>query len=364
MIVMKVICSIIENLKTWDVFQNNEIVEPIQQYLNYLRNLQKSPNTIRAYAYHLKHFWQYLKDYDLNWTTIKIDKLAGFICWLRSPDPSKVIAIHLSISKRTENSINAALAAVTAFYKFHEQVNHIHLYSNQISINPKYKPFLHHLNNTRLANTRVLKIKVPSKLPLVISREVIKKMLLECNYKRDEFMICLMYETGMRIGQILGLQHEDIKSWDNEIHIIPRNNNPNNARSKLNSVNNIPVTQALMHLYTTYLLKECSEIDSPYVFICLKGQKRGQILHYTAVQDLFKRFSKKVGQKITPHMLRHTHATELIKEGWDMALVKKRLGHQSIQTTINIYTHLNNQDLKNAVKNYEQRSLANECINR
>lgn len=61
-------------------------------------------------------------------------------------------------------------------------------------------------------------------------------------------------------------------------------------------------------------------------------------------------------------MVRHTHATELIQQGWDMALVQKRLGHLSIQTTVNIYTHLSSQDIKDALNKYKIRSLANEFI--
>lgn len=116
-----------------------------------------------------------------------------------------------------------------------------------------------------------------------------------------------------------------------------------------------------MKLYSDYVLSELEQIDSDYVFVCLKGKKRGQPLHYTAIQDLFVRLSKAVNRKVTPHMMRHTHATELIRQGWDMAVVQKRLGHLNIQTTINIYTHLTSEDLKNALKTYKIRSLADVC---
>ena len=276
-----------------------------------------------------------------------------------------MISVHHLVSKRTESSINAALAAVTNFYKFHEQIGNVddlNLYSLQIAINPRYKPFLHHLNRSRLVKTRSLKIKIPHKLPRVLERKIINQILQACRYRRDQLIVCMLYETGMCIGQLLGLQHQDIKSWDNEIHIIPRTDNPNEARAKSNRPNIIPVTPSLMKLYSIYVLSECDEIDSEYVFVCLKGQKRGQALRYTAVQDLFKRFSHALDSKVTPHMFRHTHATDLIKQGWDMALVQKRLGHQNIQTTINTYTHLTNQDLKKALKLYEQQSLASDCI--
>lgn len=354
-----------DGFKAWNVFASNgESVVAISQYLNYLYNLQKSPNTIRAYAYHLKHFWEFLSENSLNWEVIKLDQLATFITWLRLPT-KKIIPIHQAMSKRTESSINAALAAVTAFYKFHEQIGNIknlNLYSTQIAINPKYKPFLNHLNTTKLAKTRILKIKVPTKLPQVLKRPLIEDMLQACYYIRDKLLLCMLYETGMRIGQLLGIRHQDIRSWDNEIYLVPRNHNLNDARSKSNHTNILPVSPSLMKLYTHYVLSELEDIDSDYVFVCLKGKKRSQPLRYTAIQDLFVRLSKTVGQKVTPHMMRHTHATELIQQGWDMALVQKRLGHSSIQTTVNIYTHLSVQDLKNALKKYEIRSLADEFI--
>lgn len=362
---MKVISSVMpDGCRTWGVFdKNNEVVSPILQYLTYLQNLERSPNTLRAYAYHLKHFWEYLTETKFDWKTIKLDQLAGFITWLRSS--KNITVIHQTMSKRTESSINAVLAAVTAFYKFHEQigaVENLNLYTDKISINPRYKPFLHHLNTSKLAKTRTLKIKVPTRIPKALDQQIVGKMLSACYYMRDKFLICLLYETGMRIGQAIGLRHTDIQSFDNTINIIPRINNQNESRSKSNYANAIPVSQALMKLYTEYVLAELENFDSDYVFVCLKGKKRGQPLRYTAVQDLFIRLSKIVGKTVTPHMLRHTHATDLVRQGWDMALVQKRLGHKSIQTTINIYTHLSSEDLKNAIKKYGIRSLADEIV--
>jgi integrase/recombinase XerD len=365
-VAMRVISIIKQDgFKVWHVLDNNnEPIASISQYLTYLHNLQRSPNTIRAYAYHLKHFWEYLSQSKLVWTAVKLDNLASFITWLRSAS-TKVIVIHQTVSRRTESSINAALAAVTAFYKFHEQIGNIEnldLYSSQIAISSKYKPFLNHLNKTGLTKTRTLKIKVPLKLPRTFDRQMVEQLLSACYYVRDKFLICMLYETGMRIGELLGIQHQDIHSWDNEIHLVPRTNNPNEARSKSHRLNIIPVSASLMKLYTHYLLAELEDVESNYVFVGLKGQKRGQPLRYTAVQDLFLRLSKAIGSKVTPHMMRHTHATDLIQQGWDMALVQKRLGHLSIQTTINIYTHLSSQDIKNALKNYKIRSIADELV--
>jgi integrase len=103
-----------------------------------------------------------------------------------------------------------------------------------------------------------------------------------------------------------------------------------------------------MELYTDYLLNEFGEIDSDYVFVNLWDGPIGEPITYSNAIDLFRRLSKKTGIQVHPHMLRHTHATELIRSGWDAAKVQKRLGHADVQTTLNIYTHLEDVDLKKA----------------
>lgn len=82
-----------------------------------------------------------------------------------------------------------------------------------------------------------------------------------------------------------------------------------------------------MILYADYINIITNNQTSYYVFINLKDFTP---LKYTAVDRLFRWISKKIGFKITTHMLRHTHATELIKTGIDASLVQKRLGHSSI----------------------------------
>jgi integrase/recombinase XerD len=75
---------------------------------------------------------------------------------------------------------------------------------------------------------------------------------------------------------------------------------------------------------------------------------------YAAVIDLFRRISKASGVDAHPHLLRHTHATLLLQSGMDAAYVQKRLGHASVQTTINTYVHLTDEDLKRAYQIYNQ----------
>jgi integrase/recombinase XerD len=90
-------------------------VQPILDYLTFLHDLDRSPNTIRAAAYHLKQFWNYLQDMHLCWTEIDIAQLAGFITWLRRPDPS-VISIEQQQARRTNATIDQTVGSVHSFY--------------------------------------------------------------------------------------------------------------------------------------------------------------------------------------------------------------------------------------------------------
>ena len=84
------------------------------------------------------------------------------------------------------------------------------------------------------------------------------------------------------------------------------------------------------------------------------GENIGSPLTYSTIYTKFRRMAKKQGIPFSPHIFRHTHATELLRSGWDASYVQKRLGHKDIQTTINTYAHLNDQDLKQAFQNFQK----------
>ena len=62
-------------------------VKPVTDYLRYLQSLEKSPNTINSYVYHLKLFWEFIQASSLDWKEVEEQHLADFIHWLRSPNP-------------------------------------------------------------------------------------------------------------------------------------------------------------------------------------------------------------------------------------------------------------------------------------
>jgi integrase/recombinase XerD len=349
---------------TWIVLDDGfSPVEPIQDFLAYLNNIERSPNTVRAYAYHLKLFWEYIQAGKLDWRTVGFRELADFIGWLRDPQPIDVIPIHERVSKRTESTINALLAAVAMFYDYHRRIGAVDCLPLALETSLRgrpYKSFLHGIGKNRPTKIKRLKLKAPKRIPSTVSVDQVGKLIEACHRLRDKFLVCLLYETGMRIGQALGLKHQDINSKERVIKIIPRNDNANGVRAKTREPYSIHVSINLMRLYADYLINEVQDIVSDYVFINLWRGPVGEAMSVSAVEDLFRRLSKRTGISIYPHLLRHTHATELLRGGWDASYVQRRLGHTSIQTTINTYAHLTDEDLKKAYQAYLKRRQEGE----
>ena len=129
-----------------------------------------------------------------------------------------------------------------------------------------------------------------------MSDEQVKTLINACNRIRDKFLICLLYETGMRIGEALGLRHEDmVTGGKNEIHLKKRWDNFNQARAK-GEDRIIHVNKELMRFYSDYLIEEYPEdVDCDYVFVSIWSHQLepGTPLKYSAVDSLFRRLGQK-----------------------------------------------------------------------
>jgi integrase/recombinase XerD len=187
---------------TWLVLDDAYLpIEPIRQFLVYLENLERSPHTIRAYAGHLKRYWDYLHATRLDWTLVGIGELANFVAWLRQPQP-RLLALHEQVAPRTVSTINAILTAVTMFYDYHQRAGTgpaIPLYRDHLRPYRRYKSYLHHLTKGKPIRTRLIKLKPPRHHPKTLTEEQVNMLVAACQRKRDKFLLKLLYETGMRI---------------------------------------------------------------------------------------------------------------------------------------------------------------------
>ncbi len=106
----------------------------------------------------------------------------------------------------------------------------------------------------------------------------------------------------------------------------------------------LPVSAALVGLYSDYVHTEYGDLDSDCVFVNLFAEPQGRPLRYDAVAKLVTRLRSATGIAFTPHTFRHTRATELIRAGVPIEIVSKMLTHRSVVTTSQTYVHLGVED--------------------
>jgi site-specific recombinase XerD len=335
---------------SWTVVDERfEPVGPIEDYLAHLQAIERSPNTVRAYASSLRLFFEHLGTRGVTWDTVTLDDSGRFVSFLRAPAEG-VVVIDASKSLRTASTINRHLAAVFGLYDFHARRGvtvAAELLDWRRGGRSAYKPFLDQVGGrARAIPRRPVRLRTARRVPTTLKIEQIAALLDACEHHRDRFLLVLLAETGMRVGQALGLRHCDVVSRERTVRIVPRGDNANGARAKCHSEAAIPVSAGLVRLYSEYLFEEYGELDSDYVFVNLFSEPIGRPLSYSAVSGLVERLRQRTAINFNLHMLRHSAASEWIRAGVSIEVVSKLLTHASVATTSQIYVHLNVEDMR------------------
>lgn len=351
MLVQRVVMPV-SGAESWTLLgDDGEVVEPAERYLAYLAAIERSPNTVRAYAVSLKLWFEFLGWIEKNWDEVGIEDMARFVAWLRAPAPNVVVLADGSGLRRPA-TVNRYLAGVFGFYDHHARAG-LGVASELVAwrrvSRGSYKPFLHHVTKGRPIPTRPVKLPVPQRVPRTLDADQIVAILGACEHLRDRFLLSLLAETGMRVGQALGLRHSDFVSRQREVHIVPRSDNANGARAKGRVVSVVPVSTPLVRLYSDYMHVEYGEIDSDYVFVNLFAGRIGQPLSYPTVHQLIHRIAVRTGIDFTAHMLRHSCATDWVRQGVPIEVVARLLTHRSSTTTSQTYVHLDAADIRAAL---------------
>jgi integrase len=338
-----------DGTESWTVLDDlGEPVAAVEAFLAHLYALNRSPTTARAYATSLKFWVEFLARVDVGWDEARAEHVSRFMAWLRAP-ADNVVVLESGTAVRSPATINRHLAAVFSFYDYHAR-NGVEL--AQVLVMWRrfnrggYRAFLHHVTADRPVPTRPFRLRQPRRLPRSLTTEEVLALTEACDHLRDRFLVVLLAETGMRIGQALGLRHGDFVSHRRELQIVPRSDNVNGARAKTTEATTIPISAGLVRLYSAYLFEEYGELDSDYVFVNLFAEPRGAPLRYQAVHKLVGRLRARTGIEFTPHMLRHFCATDLVRQGVALEVVAKLLTHRSSSTTSQTYIHLDSADLR------------------
>lgn len=337
----------------------------VETFLRHLGALGYSPNTVKAYAHDLADLFTWLRFRQREWCTLTVADVGEWVAWLRLPGPARQGRIGVlpnvepAISERT---LQRKLAAVSAFYGFHRRLDpavtlQLTRWDRGFSASG-YQPFLAHTR--RQQSRQEVRVRgVIRAAPEVIEAEDYQTLLDACGRLRDRFLLQLLRETGMRIGEALGLRHEDLSIARREVAVNPRLND-NGARVKRWKPRVVPAPAALFSGYGRYLDEEYGNLDSDFVFVNLWAAPRGHAMTYATARDVLLRLRQRTGMHgFTFHHLRHTYATELIRKGTDWAIVAHLLGHASVQTTLGIYGHLTVEDARRAL--LAAGWLTNDC---
>lgn len=328
-------------------------IPEVMDYLKFLDNQGKARNTLRLSCYQLQNYYRFLKEAGKDYRDVTIDDVARFMAWLKNPDLlKKVVPIRVE-SARKEQTINENIDRVIGFYDYLTRHGGL---ENRLSeklvkfvTHPQrsYKGFLYGIAENRSVRSNILKMPVPRQEIRRIKKEEAEALLGECTNIRDYFLLYLLFETGMRIGEALSLWLEDFDLDGLKISITDRGELENLAEIKtVHSPRKLDCTQNLADLFMGYVCEvHTCDINTNHVFLKLRGKNAGKPMDYADVDNLFRTLRRKTGIRITPHVFRHTSLSLLYADGWAPELLRIRAGHKNIYTTINTYIHPTEEEL-------------------
>lgn len=346
----------------------NVAVVEVDEFLHLLKVRGYSPNTIRAYAYDLLKLFTFLDEQGLSSAEFTAARAVDFLRWLRSVSSARrVQRLELGVVADegrllSAKTCNRVMAAVSSFYEF---LIAAEVYQGRE--NPLVKvedraaarvPALHRkpLDNARRQHPvrRALRIKTVQAMPRPMDRQTYEALLGGLRTRRDRALLELMWEGGLRPGEVLGLRLEDIAYGRRRVAIRKRDDHPRGVQQKSRRDRLVDLLEgpALAAVNEYVMFERPDDIDCAWVFLVGgKGKRRAEPLGYDAMVRMFARVAERVGVRtawLTPHSLRHTHATRMFEGGMRELTLMARLGHATPEST-QIYTRVSDPEV---VKDY------------
>ena len=162
--------------------------------------------------------------------------------------------------------------------------------------------------------------------PRSLGRKPVEAMLrmIPTAQRRDRLLFRLIFETGLRVSEALGLHLEDLDLTTDDEHL--------NVLGKGGRRRTVLLDDARLVGQLRAYLRQTGYRHGPLFRAEKNG--RGGHLRYQSVQERWAGYCARAGVRCTLHQLRHTHATELVNGGVSLATIRKRLGHENLQTTL------------------------------
>jgi len=329
-------------------------VWPVDDYLCHLSAKRRSPNTVRGYAHDLADYFCWLEQSDREFARVTLEQLGEFFEWLRRPRRARQRDVFVlpSVESALETStLVRKRAALAGFYRFHARRDPRipALLGDPVGIRPTggYVPMLVHTRRGRVDAQAYspITLRPTRKRVMTLAVDEVVRLKASCRSARDRFLIVLLVESGLRVGEALGLRHRDLRPRAGEVLVVGRESNVNGARVKGLKDRTVPIGTAVLDAYGDYMESEYGLIDSDYVFVNLFRGVIGAPMTAESVKDLAARLRRDAGiGHFSPHVARHTYATRLLRAGVPIEVVAELLGHAHVQTTKDTYSHLEVED--------------------
>lgn len=352
---------------SWTVYDGDDVVDELREFIVHLEAVRFAPNTIRHYARHVVRLGNFLASSGKTFadlTPMMFDRFTALVGKNGSKFDTMAEAMNIISLRKDHVAVSASLHnqvlfAVKAFYQFGD-MRRQSLASIRKGMNgpaaDAYKPFLQHVLARKGQRPRESRSDKTAKARSAqraaafrLKPDQVLKIVEAATTARDAFLVVLLYVTGMRIGEARGLLHEDIRIDESVIWVTPRSLE-NGARAKGGRARPIPVPEFLLKLYEDYIASDdylpAFETGTDFVFCNIRKGRIGRGLTEPNVYEIQRGLIRRSGVEFTWHLFRHSHASEAIAQGYNLLDVADRLGHASPQTTNAIYKHLFNSEYK------------------
>lgn len=277
-------------------------------YLKLERGL--SPNSIAGYEQDLQRLKSYMDQHDIDVVKATYEDLQAFIF-----ETFKTIS-----SVRTQARL---VAGIHSFYRFLLYHNYIEQDPSELLETPKKE---HHL-------------------PDVLTVDEIDSMIAQLDMSKPEShrnraIIEMLYGSGLRVSELVNLKLSDLYRKEGFMLITGKGN-----KQRL-----VPISP-IADQWLDYWLEDRNKLDikaeyGDIVFLNRYGRQLTRAMIFTIIKTLAKQAD--IHKTISPHTLRHSFATHLLQNGADLRIIQNLLGHEDITTT-EIYTHIEIQDLREAI---------------
>ena len=330
-------------------------------FLRALHGAGRSPHTICVYAGRVAAFLGWCTGQGVEWSSVSLAALARFKHFVEAT-PGRGGRL------RSGATVNATLTAVCEFLRFCARTGLIEAAVAERLSEPRWLRFTPpgfdagESGQFRTVRARALKARGQVSFPEALTSELAGAVLACCRRPREYFMVILLLETGLRIGEALGLRRTDMHLLPDSrslgcatvgahVHVRHRAN-PNGALAKSRFPRTVPASDAVLASYADCQHERAEILGEDIcdmVFVNLYHEPLGAPMTYRAAKRLFERLARDCGFAVRPHMFRHTAATGWVRAGTDLDVVRALLGHASLASTT-VYLHARDEDKRRAVE--------------